>query len=107
MELQNTILDRTKSVRVAGDINLPDIQTLKRELEDFGPFAEVRLDLSEMGFAGSSLISLLVEIRNRRPEHYRKLKLVNPNDYTLELLRLTGMTHLYEVRCDDPALFGD
>jgi anti-anti-sigma regulatory factor len=89
--------EKTRNIRVFGDLNRLELSMLEKCLRDLGGVDRVEIDLTEADFAGTDFINLLVEVRRRRPEDSAKIVFVNPNDLITELMTLTQLNLVYRI----------
>lgn len=89
--------ERTLRIRVHGDINRFELASLKRALSAASEMEEVVLDLSEVDFAGSDFINLLLEARHVDPDHFNRILVLNPTELVEELIDLSGLRPILRV----------
>jgi len=107
VKIKSFISGSVKVVVPEGNISKTDFRDFKALLDEFRfirLFSEVLFDLSEVQFAGSTLINLLVSLRNRYPGDYQKIKIINPNRMIRELFRITRISDSYAVFCEEEAV---
>lgn len=84
-----------KVIKITGDIIMQEIKKFEKVTEDLGGVNEIHVDLSEVSYANSSFLNLLINIKNKYPK--KKIKIVNPNDFLLELLSITDFKSFFEI----------
>jgi anti-anti-sigma factor len=95
MEIKTERFENIKKIKIAGDIILSEIKTLKNEIEDIKNYPEIHFDLAEVNYANSSFLNFIISLKNEYPG--TKIKIYNPNDFLLELLSITGFKRFFEI----------
>jgi anti-anti-sigma regulatory factor len=104
MKIRSYISGSVKVIVPGSDVGREDFRDLRDEFRFLRLFSEVLFDLSEVQYAGSSIINLLVHIKNRFPEDYQKIKIINPKPMLFELFRITRIAESYAVFREEEAL---
>ena len=95
MEIKIKQDKNTKTINILGEIKLFEIEKLEKEFQDIEGFAEIRINLSKVKYADSSLLNLIIRIKRKYPD--KKIKIFNPNNYVSELLNVSGIEHIIEI----------
>lgn len=90
-------------VAVAGELDIstaPDLQDALAELTD-AP-RRVVVDLSDLEFCDSTGLAALLGAHKTLNERGGTLELVAPNPMMVNLVKITGLDDVFEVRLPDP-----
>jgi anti-anti-sigma factor len=83
---------------VRGEIDMASCEHLRDAIEPYlGPSQTVILDLSEVTFADSQMLKVLVQARGRLTEDGGSLVLRNPSEIARRLLTVAEMTDLFDI----------
>ena len=82
-------------IKPESEFHLPEIE---KEILECERVREILLDLSNLDYINSSLIGLLLKIRNSMPALFNKIRLVNPNVIVSEMLRMAQLDQFLEIR---------
>jgi anti-anti-sigma factor len=95
METMSTVLGKTRIIRPDCESDLSAVESAIAASETF---PEILLDLSAMDYINSAFIGMLLGIKNGRPGVFGNLKLVNPNSMISEILDMTQLNRIFEIR---------
>ena len=74
-----------------------DIHELRFEILDTPEAEDISIDLADVEFIDSGFVNLMVEIKNRHPELHQRIRIVNPSDFVLQMLKRMYLDRIYEV----------
>jgi anti-sigma B factor antagonist len=85
-------------VHVRGEIDMESCGRLRDAIEPFmGPHQSIVLDLSEVRFMDTTMITLLVQARGRLTADGGSLVLRNPSDVARTILTISGLQDLLDA----------
>jgi anti-sigma B factor antagonist len=89
-------------VELRGEFDAYTARELRRHLSAYPPgrFADVVLDLRELGFIDSAGIAVIVALGKRAAAQHGSLRLVAPENSLLVKLRRMGLVKLWPIHCD-------
>ncbi len=85
MNLNQTIIDNTKTLKIRGSISESDVCRLRKALTESDGFRGIRLDLSETENISPEFIRLITEIKGGH--RLKSIRLVNPNEFIVDILK--------------------
>jgi anti-anti-sigma factor len=89
-------------VHVRGEIDMQTCERLRDAIEPLmGPRQSIILDLSEVRFMDSTMLTLLVQARGRLTADGGSLVLRNPSNMARRLLSLAGLQDLLDTDAAD------
>lgn len=95
MEIKIEQVQNVRKIKLAGEIILSEVIRLKKSLEDLKGVSEIHFDLSETSYANSSFLNWLLNLKKEFPGI--AIKIVNPNDFLLELLSVMGFKRFFDI----------
>jgi anti-anti-sigma factor len=95
MEIKIEQVQNVRKIKIAGEIILSEAIRLKNSLEDLKGVSEIHFDLSEVSYANSSFLNWLLNLKKEFPGI--AIKIINPNDFLLELLSVMGFKRFFEI----------
>jgi len=95
MEIKTERLNDTIRVKITGDAILAETRDFKGVFQDTKGVSAIYFDLADVSYANSSFLSWILGFKKQHPKI--KIRIVNPNDYLLELLSITGFRHFFDI----------
>jgi anti-sigma B factor antagonist len=85
-------------VRLSGDVDLAVKDKVQALLDAASQQSDrVDVDLSEVDYADSTALGLLITLRKRLQERGGELRLVAPSDRVRRLLQIAGLDQVFEI----------
>ncbi|GHU34352.1 anti-sigma F factor antagonist [Clostridia bacterium] len=100
MKITSTHTDNTLYVRLDGDIDHHSSRSVREEVDRLiaASGAEIfELDLSEVDFMDSSGLGLVLGRYKKQTESGGKMKIINPSERILRILRLAGIEKIIKI----------
>jgi len=100
--------DEQVVIQARGEVDIATMGALRDSIEPFlGPNQTIVLDLSQLTFADSALLKVLVHARGELTQHGGSLLLRNPSKVARRLLTITELDDMIQDEVDrqneDPA----
>ncbi len=99
MEIKIKQKKNTKTIKIIGDINLTELEKVETTLKGIKDFSEIQIDLSKVTYTNSSFLNIIIMVKDKYPD--KKIIILNPNELVMQLLTLTGIEHLVDIRTTD------
>jgi anti-anti-sigma factor len=87
--------ENINTITIIGDITLVEINELREKLKDMADVKEIHIDVSGVEYADSSFLSLIIGIKKQYQD--KEIKILNPNDFIVELLNITGFGRFFTI----------
>jgi anti-anti-sigma regulatory factor len=97
MKISNWIGSQIKTVVISDNVNRLDIDELRKNIIEANSIKTIHLDLSKVDFVDWSFINLMIEIKIKFPDIYRKIKIINPNDFVIDVLKMMFVDMINDV----------
>ena len=95
MEIKVERINNTKRIKIIGDVVHSEAKNFQNAFQDMEGVTEIHFDLSEISYANSSFLTMIMGFNREYPD--KKISIVNPNDFLLELLSITGFRHFFDI----------
>lgn len=86
-----TVSGDGRDIAIAGDLDSHTAPQLEAVLTDLGTAADVKVDITEVGFVDSSGLRVVIEAHRRHEESNSRLVLRNPSDAVARVVEITGL----------------
>jgi anti-sigma B factor antagonist len=85
-------------VRLSGDVDIAVKEELRAQLDAAAEQSDlVDIDLSEVNYADSTALGIIIALRNKLRERGGKVRLVAPSVRMRKLLEYAGLTQAFEI----------
>lgn len=95
MEIKIEQIQSKRRIKIIGDAILAETEDFRNVFQDMEGVSEINFDLADVSYANSSFLSWILGFKKKHPDV--KIRIVNPNDYLLELLSITGFRHFFDI----------
>jgi anti-anti-sigma factor len=96
MNLTISNKDNVKVIRITGEINLKELGKVENALHDVSDLEQIHIDLTKVTYTNSSFLNIIIMAKDKYPD--KKIVILNPNALVMELLNLTGIEQVVEIR---------
>jgi len=90
-------------IKIFGSINKFDIKDLESELDLFQNSSLVLIDLGNVEFIDSGFLNMLVRLKKKGCKANKNYRLLNPNDFVMEILRISHISQIIDIECSEPS----
>jgi anti-anti-sigma factor len=87
--------ENVKMIKIKGRVMEPEVEKLAAELQDLSDIKEIRLDVSGVKYCCSSFLGVMVRVKKRDPQI--EIKLINPNEFLIELISLSRVGECFTL----------
>ena len=85
-------------LRLSGDVDIAVKEDLRAQLDAAAAESDmVDIDLSEVNYADSTALGLIIALRNKLRERGGKVRLVAPSKRMCKLLEYAGLNQAFEI----------
>jgi anti-sigma B factor antagonist len=100
MSAKVSISGNTASVSLLGDFDFSTQDELSKAFEAAlsSPANDICIDMEKTNFIDSSVIRMLLKLRQAAMQRNKSLAIVNCNEHIYEIFEIGGFNHIFDIR---------